>query len=242
MTRRRKIAAIVASIPLLVVLAGISLFLVYNWMAVREAEHLLQEVRALKLGESTSADVDRIMQRFSYWQGKLRFQTNCKSCVVLGPSGYPSAQWLLTVTEKMGVSPWWIVYASFSEREGRLSGVSYHVFATEMYRDALGVGAEAVHSYRSNEPDLPNYSLRLSEPQKSPHYINLRARATEEASPQELGRMFDFSFSCLKWLGWCRTPCELMPAAWSDYLAIRRSEGNPLSPEAAEYYCPGRSD
>ena len=113
--------------------------------------------------------------------------------------------------------------AQFMLKEGRLHCLTFRVYSfpphdrkqltvqAQAYPDRLGLGWP---------PSVP-FGVEYESGNMWIFFTNLRPGAT----PEERRRTFDFDLSCMRRIGGCVAACEMMPAAWQEYLKKVREGG-----------------
>jgi hypothetical protein len=211
-----------------------------NSRAQQEAERLLQEVRALKIDESTAEDVDRIVNQFGNidmpFPGYCDGIDSVKSVEVSSPS-------LNRIGRKMPALRWfgnsaWEARAHFAIARGHLRFVEYTISANP---SSSLVGTlfvlNSTADYHRPYPQSPDFSSEVG--LRNVHYFHdLSAAVTTVGSVEDHRRTFDFDLSCLSRFAGCRSVCELMPSAWVGYQKEAREKGSDVpADELADPRC-----
>jgi hypothetical protein len=190
-----------------------------NLRAQREAERLLQEVRALKVNESTADDVKRIVARFGAVESP--FPGYCDKIDSVQAIEVSSVD-LNRIGRKMPAFRWfgnsaWQAQAHFAIGHGRLCFIEYSISANPSPPLAgTFFVLNATANYYLPYSQFPDFSYGVG--LRNLHYVHdLSAAVTSLGSDAEHQRSFDFDLSCLSRFGGCRSVCELMPSAWIDY-------------------------
>jgi len=193
----------------------------------RRAEALLNDVRSLRLEDSTAADVLSVVQKYhgsasaggrdafgcDAWDASysIRIANDALNSIGLR---YPFL--------RFAVNPQGVV-ATFMVNQGRLHCMWYR-FASFPPHDWKQLVVE-VHA----NPAWAGISWPLSKPFVVEYpsgkmwffFVNLKPAATAE----ELRLAFDFNLSCMRRVGGCVAACELMPTAWPEYLKRAQERG-----------------
>jgi len=205
-----------------------------NSHAQEQAQALLRDVRALRIGESTEEDVRRIIQRHGGEASGYLFagcpngdRKHALSILSGGLKGHTGSVTLFrTVLLQLSGYPLWRVDANFTMDHGQLCSVHYHL-STSPVRGALSSSLNL----------FANYHTRFSIPDDSPYYVSVKhvensteywVKVTSDATDEQKQRAFDFDLSCLGRSGGCLSGCEVMPSAWLDYQEKARAQGLPL--------------
>lgn len=209
-------------LAVLSVLAFAVYFVELSFVHVRyiEAARLVDSVRTLRIGVTTSEEVRQLSERFG---GRL-YPVGPVTRKSLPVEANPT--YFLMVTSPYisfrehyfrAVGPGirlWSVSANLSVKDGYLSESSLEVFVQ-----------------RSDDVDLKSHisvtSKLLLGPEGDSYYVKephvtgppteaLHVNITPEASFDERRKAFDFGMRCLTSLRECRHVCELSPSAWPD--------------------------
>jgi hypothetical protein len=184
----------------------------------RRADALLNDVRSLRLEESTAADVLSVVEEYHGGENIGGWDSDC------GP--YDSSYSVRLANDainrvglrfqflRFAVKPQSVV-ATFMISQGRLHCMSYSV-ASFPRHDSKELIVEA-QAY----PAGPGISWPLTTPFGVEYvggnvwifFVNLKPSATAA----ELRLAFDFNLSCMSRFGGCVAACELMPTAWREY-------------------------
>lgn len=205
-------------------ISELSLYAV-NRFAVRKAESLLQEGRLMRVGITTQGDVERVVQDYGGDMGRhFGASQPCES---------EAPRWRASSVEvKSKVLNWiglrdfvrgthfrqfgpavWTVTASFSvDDNDRLACIEYRVGAMLIRSDALQLRATETLPYPNSEPSYGTAYRDIH------HVQSFGIGASNNAAPEQREHIFDLDLRCLNWIGGCRTPKDVMPGAWSDYL------------------------
>ena len=193
--------------------------LAINFRYRRKAERLLQDVQSLRVGQSTTADVLRIMSSNGGGPG----QSSSSSCtpkdgaydVWTGSQSIERLEQSVPVLRRFGLRQW-ATAATVILREGRVCYVRYgvdmmdHSGEWEWVIDTkllpagqLSVSGTEYSAYRIGTKDFKGMRMLRSE---------LAPGATEE----KRRRAFTYDFSCVTSFRGCRQRCEISPLVWQD--------------------------
>jgi hypothetical protein len=203
--------------------AGFLIFVLWeyfaNLRAQHEAAHLLQEVRALKVDESTADDVKRIVAQFGAidmpFPGYCDGMDSVQSIEISSPN-------LNRIGRKLAALRWfgnpaWETQAHFAIAKGRLCFVEYTISANPsppLTGTLFVLNSTASYGLPHAQSGGFSYGVGL----RNLHYFHdLSAAVTTLGSGEDHRRAFDFDLSCLSRFGGCKGVCELMPSAWLDY-------------------------
>ncbi len=200
------------------------------------AQALLNDVRTLRVGVSSSADVQRIVEKY----GGIEYEGGSADpgCPMPDISYYAGVTNLLLNRLGMRFPSLWFVIrprgagTDFFVKDGKLCYLQYAVdtypaphqwrltvSGTMVPRETVGFPYDHPMPYRSFEAG-GNHSI-------------LNAQATADASLEDRRKAFAFDLSCLSTFGGCHVACELLPSAWLDWQA----HGNPSPQQMNEPWC-----
>jgi hypothetical protein len=228
-------AAILFALLFCALILSVSLTFVANLRAQENARALLQEVRALRIGESTEKDVLRIVQQYGGEAGNSVYglcpTADKKHSVAIRSGGLKSyvrgmAPFRMVLLQLLGY-PTWEAGADFNSDHGQVCSVQYHLY-TSPTRNFVSLHLSV--NYHVALPNLPS-------PYDVPYGVSVKhgkdsaifwVELTNEATEEQKQHAFDFDLSCLKRYGRCQSGCEVMPSAWLDYQEKARAQGLPL--------------
>ena len=205
------------------------LIFIINLRAERRAAALFQEVRSLRVGESTDADVKEIVDRYGGEAGLLP-SGFCQSpdnshSVEIRSEGLnwlgEKAAWLRPFGNRV-----WSISVTIVMSRGRVCWVSSWVRA---YAWKAPQEVEAESNLVLGHPGDQSYSVSVGV-QRDISSIRVEVFPTWATAEQTL-HASDFDLSCLARFGGCHAPCELLPSAWLDYQAEAREKGWSLPPD-----------
>lgn len=202
----------------------------------RKVEGLLHDIQTLRVGESTTADVQRIMSRYGGGKSESR-ASFCELLegaygVSIGGQAVVRFEQLLPVLSRLGARPW-AVGATVLLRGGRVCYVSYRVMmqSPTRTRDWL-VESELV----------PEGTINWSDAERSRYWTTandirnlrvLRSQAAPLATEEQRREAFGYDFSCVSSLIGCRARCQIAPLMWRDAYRESLLEGWSMPPEEA---------
>jgi hypothetical protein len=201
-------------------LGAISLALFLNLQTKGRAEDLLRATRAIKTGESTTADVQRLADRF---HGRLNPYLRASRCpsadsaygVQIENGALNRLGGTIPFLRRLGLRPWGVA-AMFLLQGGRVCFAQYAVGVYpldeepifELSATALPLGSDGF------DPKYHSYSVG-----KRLHrgVCYFESEVAPEATPEEKQHAFAFDFSCTTTMRGCLRISELAPLAWSDF-------------------------
>ncbi len=194
-----------------------------NLRAERRARSALDEIRALAVGVSTETEVQNVVDR-NGGEGTATTSGHCgpdaKSHSVMVASR--PLDWLGAESPALRLfgDRAWAMDAFLVTSNGMLCFKSYDVRALRSRYSVISASASTEQGFRNAVP--PPYVVYVG----SRRMIDfIRVETTTDATEEQRQRAFDFDLSCLLRFGGCRARCELMPHAWTDYLAGAKENG-----------------
>jgi len=208
--------------------------LTINFTFRRRAEKLLEDIRTLRPGQSTRADVERIM-----WQhGGGPSGATASFC---SPSDGAYGVWVGSQTlNRIGRSAPLLRYLGLRQwgttgtvilREGQVCFVQY----------AVGMaGPIGKLDWNIDTELLPDEDIDISMGQPARYKVNTRdykgvrrvhSELTPKATAEERRRAFTYDFSCLTSMRGCQQPCEFSPLVWQDIYLQSLQSGYALPAE-----------
>lgn len=192
----------------------------YALVIKARAEALLRDITSLKVGTSTEADLQQIVERqrrsvFAQYRDEHTSSTVFKI----------QNRWLSTL--RLEPVAWFD--ASVAVEDGHVSHIRAALFRSMDIFPTFGASAGMVTENAGQAEDGST---------SSPHYYfptpvgkpYLRVQLDSQASTAQRQRAFDFSFECLTKPGWgCDLPCDYLPSAWQDWKESLR--GSVLYPD-----------
>lgn len=230
MSKLRILWWIVGGAVLLVLSAEILIYSA-NLRTRHQAEALLRDVRSIRVGESTTADVLRIVQRYP-----SALPGSASSCAadeshsiliandIINRLGFAAPGFRI-----LGVRPSGVV-VMFLLENGQVCYMSYAFGAALSDLELEAEVTERLFDCDVNATEYPEACYSVAEGS-----IRLTRRLTAElsnlASPQQRQHAFGFDLSCLTKIRGCRRLCEMNPSVWRDEVARARKEGWTLRSE-----------
>ena len=211
-----RIASLCALLLLAVIYATGSVLKIIYVLNARRAENILQDVRILRVEESTTGDVQRSVRKYG--------GDECRGCSVSPGCPSPDMSYYVAATNvplnslAMRFPRLWFatrprgVVAEFLLKEGRLCyldfSVGNYVARHDWPLDVTGIMIpEGVGFPPSSDGTL----------EAGGKVYKLDAYVTPDAPLEDRQKAFAFDLSCLSRFDGCRTACELLPSAWLDW-------------------------
>ena len=193
-----------------------------NLHTQREMEALLLATRAIRVGESTTADVQRIVERFGGETDKRLYASNCPSAdaaydVRLAATPLNRIGWTIPFARRLGFRPWG-VGAVFLLQQGHVCYAQYSaVVERAVGEPILMVSTTALPiGSMSFDPKYPHYGIGVRLHRGA---CRLRIEVGPEAMPTEQQHSFALNFSCVTSVRGCREVSQLAPVAWADLVS-----------------------
>lgn len=183
-----------------------------------QAEHLLADIRALRVGVSTSEDASKVIEKH---RGRLKTQ----DCTDDG-CGYEFAiqnKWLAAAR----IEPDARFSASIHVTRGRVTNVRAILERSMPIYPTFEASAGIVDEYvEMPQHGRSNAHYTFPTPIGKPYlYVRLDSHAT----PEQRQHAFDFDFRCFVKPGaGCDLPCDYLPEAWRDWKHDLRRDNNDL--------------
>ena len=190
----------------------------YAFFITRQAQSLLKDITALRVGSSSEADVERLAKVHGRYLTSKEDEGN----------GFRIRftvwnTWLSTLRLE---PPAWFG-AAVSVRRGRVYHIGAWLMRSMDIFPTFQASAGAVDEYAEYPAYLSNMrrtDYGFPTPIGKPY---LRVLLDAHASPLQRAHAFDFSFRCLvKPGGGCDLPCDYLPSAWQDWKAESRTGGD----------------
>lgn len=211
----------------------------------RRAERLLGDIRSLEIGKTTQQDAQRTLpqwERYRWNEGPCK-GPDCASFVVedffyrhsdligrLYEKDRAAAELLFGIYMKLGGRPSRVV-GGVEFRDGVVSGKSFRVHVevppwkgNDWHYTLVG-GATSVREIWQHHVKLshPAYAIGRPDSCDGP-CVAVYAEFTANTREADVLRLMSFDLSCLtRVFRPCRTEGDIMPAAWSQYLAEGRN-------------------
>lgn len=204
MRTRTKVAAAIALVAVVafVFLAG------YAYTIRAQAESLLKDLVALKVGSSTESDVQKLIKKHGRYLESQSYSEGIETTTFTVKNSWLSA---------LRIEPPAIFGAAVQLRDGRVDHInawlsrSMDIFPT--FQASAGMVDEYSEYTEHVSKGIGHYGFPT--PVGKPY---LRVRLDSHATPSQRQHAWDFSFRCLvKPGGECDLPCDYLPSAWRDY-------------------------
>lgn len=225
-------------LSVLLFLSAETLIYAANLRTRHHAEALLQDVRTIRVGESTSAEVLRIVQHYpAVGSGSSSSCASDESHSIriandtVNRLGF-AVPWLRI----LGARPSGIV-VMFLLKSGRVCYMSYGFGAAVSVLDLEAEAIERVFDCDVNAPDYSRGACYFTSEGAERIYRRLTAEVSNLANSPQRQHAFGFDLSCLTSIRGCQNLCEMNPSVWKDYLARAGSEGWALPPQANNSRC-----
>jgi len=205
------------------------------------AESLLSDLQTLRVGKSTTADVQRIMNRHggSTSPSYPSFCTPIDGAYDVWIGSQPIARLAQSIPflRRFGLRPWGTA-ATVVLREGRVCFLSYSLamedpkgnwewqiestLLPEQMNEVLGTEH---HGYRTGTQDIRNFRI-------------LRSEVTPQATEEQRREAFTYDLSCVTSFRGCRGRCQIAPLVWEKVYRESINEGGkmPLE-ETSDPHC-----
>jgi hypothetical protein len=202
----------------------------------RRAENLLRDVQTIHVGKSTTEDVTNLLRNYRD-TGYPASSSMCPSAdssysVRIANDSLNQLGMKFPKLRKIGLKPWGVV-AMFLLEHGKVCYFEYSfgLMRSEQWKELIvEVAAPPRVPGEEFEPYFPQYLGGKA--------IRFTTLVYPEATLDQRRRAFDLDLSCLTQVGGCTNACEMMPAAWPDYLKEAREEGANLpADELADSRC-----
>jgi hypothetical protein len=199
-----------------------------------QAEALLREVRTIKVGESTTADVLRIVQH--YPAAPPGSASSCAS-----DQSY-SIRIANDVVNRLGLAVPWLrilgarpsgAVAMFLLKKGHVCYSSYEFGAAV---SDLELEAQVTERFFDCDVDATEYPEACYWVAEGASRLRrtLTAELSNLARAQDRQHVFGFDLSCLTSIRGCQQLCEMNPSAWSDVLVQGKKHGWRLPSKTVE--------
>lgn len=191
----------------------------YGFIIRAQAELLLKDVAALRVGESTEADASHFFEKHRKFSSNRTCQLDY--CVT---AFKVTNRWL----EALGLEPYAEFYVGYTVKNGTVSAIHASLSRSMPIYPTFGASAGMVDEYAEYPPYLVGRQGHYSFPTPigKPYLsVNLDSHAT----PIQREHAFAFSFRCFVKPGWgCNLPCDYLPLAWQDWKADLHNTGFPM--------------
>jgi hypothetical protein len=197
-----------------------------NLHTQHEAEALLLAIRAIRVRESTTADVQRIVERFDGQLDKRLYASDCPSAdaaysvrIAATPLNWIGSA--IPYARRFGFRPWGVA-AMFLLQQGHVCYVQYGAAVERAIGEpSLSVSTTALPlGIVSIDPKYPQYRLgdRLHR-----GVCSFEIEVGSEAMLTEKQHAFALEFSCITSVQGCQRVSQLAPAAWADCVPRREA-------------------
>jgi hypothetical protein len=235
-SKRKKILLAVLGTPVLLILAAGCVIRIIYLRDARRAEALLNDVRSLRVGESSASDVQGVVEKyggFEYPGGSAD-----PGCPAPDNSYHAGVTHVLLNRFALRFPALWFVIrprgvgAEFLLKSGRLCYLSYGVDTFPApHQWLLTVSGSMIPVGSGEFPSGYNLPYRTLEATGNHNILN--AQATSDAPLEDRRKVFAFDLSCLSRFGGCRSACELLPSAWLDW----QTQGHASPEQLNEPWC-----
>jgi hypothetical protein len=190
----------------------------YGFFIKAQAESLLRDVTALRVGESTETDASLFFEKHK----KLCSNRTCRQnyCIT---TFKVTNRWL----EALRLEPRAEFYAGYTVINGKVSAINASLLRSMPIYPTFSASAGMVDEYAEYPAYLigrQHYSFPT--PVGKPY---LRVNLDSHATPIQREHAFAFSFRCFVKPGWgCNLPCDYLPLAWPDWKDELHNDGFPM--------------
>lgn len=219
---------------LLLLLTAEILILVANVRTRRQAEALLRDMRSIKVGESTTDDILRIVQH--YPAAPKGSSSACAAdeshSIRIANDAMNRFAFATPALRVFGARPAGIV-ATFLLQKGHACYLSYSfaVIPGASAQDLVAEASEWLFTCDDRANGNPRDACYEVDEGVVRQTKELKARLSYMANAKEREHGFGFDFSCLTSLRGCQRLCQMNPSVWRDYVAKAQKEGWALPPE-----------
>lgn len=186
---------------------GAAVLSCYALFIKAQAESLLKDLTALKVGSSIESDVEQLTKKYSRYLTSRDFGND------FGTTTFTiQNRWLASLR----LEPAALFSASVNVKSGHVYHISARLMRSMDIYPTFGASAGIVDEYA----EYPQYQSRSGHfefptPIGKPY---LRVLLDSHAFAVQRQHAFNFSFSCLiKPGGGCDLPCDYLPSAWQDW-------------------------
>jgi hypothetical protein len=199
----------------LLLAAGAAVLAGYAYHIQAQAESLLKDVTALRLGSSTQSDVQQLAKRHNRYLVSQTYSDGVASTTFEVKNGWLSA---------LKLEPPALFGADVKIRDGHVYHISAWLFRAmnifPTFQGSAGIVDEYTE-YTQDAPAVGHYGFPT--PVGKPY---LRVQLDSHATSSQRQHAWDFSFRCLvKPAGGCDLPCDYLPSAWEDWKAYLNEVG-----------------
>ena len=191
----------------------------YGFVIRAQAESLLKDVMALRVGESTEADALHFFEKHKrLCSNRMCEQDYCVTSFRL------TNRWL----EALRLEPYAEFYVGYMVKNGKVSTIQASLMRSMPIYPTFLASAGVVNEYAEYPPHLVGRQGHYSFPTpigKPYLLVNLDSHATRI----QREHAFAFSFRCFVKPGrGCNLPCDYLPLAWQDWKADLHNSSFPM--------------
>jgi hypothetical protein len=208
------------TVGLAAIVLGASVVLTsYAFVIKSQAESLLKDVTALRVGESTETDALRFFEKHK----KLRSDRVCQQdycATAFKVTNRPFAA--------LRLEPYAEFYVGYTVKNQKVSAIHASLKRSMPIYPTFSASAGMVEEYAEYPPYLVGREGQYSFPTPigKPYLL---VHLDSHATPTQREHAFAFSFRCLVKPGWgCDLPCDYLPLAWQDWKADLHNTGFPM--------------
>ncbi len=198
---RRNVIRLLILAGTAVLFAGILLF-VYSRVLVRNAQAFLDDLKSLRVGKSSFAEVKHVSEVYpDVWK-----KADCKPNQDCALDFAIENTWL----HRLRLVPWTKFQGTLYIRDGTLTRMGIILAANT---GNFGFAAVVVET-PSDIQDQKSYVIRHRRNQRGlPENVSIYLTPTSTATERQLA--YSFNLTCLARFGGCKDSSELLPSAWS---------------------------
>lgn len=231
----------IGGLSILFAVGALTAIFVLQHRAQESASSLLRETELVRVGEATSEDLTRTVKHLTAYDAKLYPASICPGAEVVygalaGNSKANEITRRFPFLGAIGLQPW-SAGAMFWVTQNKVCGFQYEfdtVRSTDRKEMAIGVQAS-----RSTPSASAPYIPRIS---AGSRYLDFTVLLYPEATPEERVRAFDLDFSCATTFGGCKNACQVIRAAWPDFVVKAKERDPSLTPvDIDDPICSGRA-
>jgi hypothetical protein len=199
-----------------------------------KSERLLQDIRALRIGQSTRSEIDPILENYHVEKASA-YATSCVGgadsslAVRISNETLVKVETALPWLRALGDRPW-RASGTFLFHQKRLCFVIYEINYWPRNNYDVELSPQLVLAPSSDDlfiaiGDRQNHRYGITNAVHQDTIRRLNVTIAPDATETERSHAFDFDLSCLTSFRPCQTVGQFMPAAWDDYVAKLRSQG-----------------
>jgi hypothetical protein len=191
----------------------------YGFVIRGQAELLLRDVTALRVGESSEADALHFFTKHKkFCSNRVCEQDYCVTTFKV------TNRWL----EALRVEPYAEFYVGYTVKNGKVSAIHASLARSMPIYPTFSASAGMVDEYS----EYPSYLVGRQGHYAFPTPIGksyLSVNLDSHATPIQREHAFAFSFRCFVKPGWgCNLPCDYLPLAWQDWKSDLNNTGFPI--------------